>query len=96
MLGFREERRDLLRQGGTMTTEVKVYGPGCRRCQATAAMVEELARRLEISVTIERVTSPMEIARAGVISTPGLSVDGRLLHSGGLPDGESLANWRRG
>ncbi len=77
-------------------TVVKVYGPGCRRSEATVAMVEELARRLGISVTVERVTSPMEIARAGVTSTPGVSVDGRLLHSGSLPDGESLAGWLRG
>lgn len=77
-------------------TVVKVYGPGCRRSEATAAMVEELARRLQLSVTVERVTNPMEIARAGVVSTPGLAVDGELLHSGSLPDGKNLANWLRG
>jgi small redox-active disulfide protein 2 len=74
-------------------TEVKVYGPGCRRCDAIAAMVEETARRLEVDVTLERVTSPMEIARAGVYSTPGLAVNGRLMHMGGLPDAGQLAEW---
>lgn len=79
-----------------MATEVKVYGPGGRRSEATVAMVEELARRLDIAVTVERVSSPMEIARAGVVSTPGLSVDGCLMHSGSLPDADKLAGWLKG
>jgi predicted thioredoxin/glutaredoxin len=36
------------------------------------------------------------IARAGVMSTPGISVDGKLVHAGGLPDPEKLAGWLQG
>jgi hypothetical protein len=35
------------------------------------------------------------IARAGVLSTPGVSVDGRLVHAGGLPDATKLEGWLR-
>ena len=52
---------------------VKVYGPGCKRCEATEAMVRQAASRLGIAVTVEKVTDAKSIAMAGVMSTPGLS-----------------------
>lgn len=72
---------------------VKVYGPGCKRCEATTAMVTEAAARLGIAVTVEKVTDPRAIALAGVISTPGIAIDGKLVHAGGLPDAGKLEGW---
>jgi len=72
---------------------IKVYGPGCKRCDATEAMVMETAERLGIGVTIEKVTDLKAMAMAGVISTHGISVDGKLVHSGGLPDQTKLEQW---
>ncbi len=72
---------------------IKVYGPGCKRCQATADMMQAAADRLGIPVTVEKVTDPKAIAQAGVMSTPGVSVDGRLVHSGGLPDPARVDGW---
>ncbi len=72
---------------------VKVYGPGCKRCEATEKMVKDAATKLNIEVTVEKVTDPREIAMAGVMSTPGVSVDGKLVHAGGLPDQAKLDGW---
>jgi len=72
---------------------VKVYGPGCKRCEATEQMVRETARKLGIEVDLEKVTDPKSIAMAGVMSTPGLMVDGKLVHTGGLPDSAKLEAW---
>ena len=72
---------------------VKVYGPGCARCATTEKMVKDAAVRLGIAVTVEKVTDAKSIAMAGVISTPGLSVDGKLVHAGGLPDAAKLDAW---
>jgi small redox-active disulfide protein 2 len=74
---------------------VKVYGPGCARCATTERMVAEAAARLGVAVTVEKVTDPRAIAMAGVMSTPGLAVDGRLVHAGGLPDAAKLDGWLR-
>ncbi|KPP87362.1 MAG: Thioredoxin domain [Rhodobacteraceae bacterium HLUCCA08] len=74
---------------------VKVYGPGCKRCEATQTMVQEAAARLGIDVTVEKVTDAQSIAMAGVMSTPGISVDGKLVHAGGLPDAGKLEGWLR-
>jgi len=72
---------------------VKVYGPGCKRCETTEAMVKDAAARLGIEVEVEKVSDPRSIAMAGVLSTPGISVDGRLVHAGGLPDAGKLESW---
>lgn len=72
---------------------IKVYGPGCKRCETTEAMVKEAAAKLGIEAQVEKVTDPREIAMAGVMSTPGISIDGKLVHAGGLPDAGKLEGW---
>mgnify|MGYP000492408097 CR=1 FL=1 len=72
---------------------VKVYGPGCKRCDTTEQMVRAAAAKLSIDVDVEKVTDYAEIAMAGVVSTPGISIDGKLVHAGGLPDAGALEKW---
>ncbi len=72
---------------------IKVYGPGCKRCETTEAMVKEAAAKLGVQVEVEKVSDPREIAMAGVLSTPGISIDGKLVHAGGLPDAGKLEGW---
>lgn len=72
---------------------VKVYGPGCKRCETTVEMVREAAGKLGLEVEVEKVTDMKAIAMAGVMSTPGIAIDGKLVHSGGLPDAGKLEGW---
>lgn len=74
---------------------VKVYGPGCKRCETTETMIKEAAAKLGVAVEVEKVTDARSIAMAGVMSTPGVSVDGKLVHAGGLPDAGKLESWLR-
>ncbi len=74
---------------------VKVYGPGCKRCAATETMIHEAAAKLGLEVEVEKITDPKSIAMAGVMSTPGVAVDGKLVHTGGLPDEAKLERWLR-
>jgi small redox-active disulfide protein 2 len=74
---------------------VKVYGPGCKRCEATEQMVKDAADKLGVEVEVEKVTDQKSIAMAGVMSTPGVAVDGKLVHTGGLPDAAKLEGWLR-
>ncbi len=73
--------------------DVKVLGPGCNRCAATADMVRKEADRLGIPVMVEKVTDYAAIATYGIASTPGIVVDGKVVHAGGLPKTEDLARW---
>jgi hypothetical protein len=73
--------------------DVKVLGSGCRRCIATAAMIEAEATRLGVAITVDKVTDHAAIAGYGVMSTPGVVIDGRLVHAGGLPRAEDVVRW---
>ncbi len=76
--------------------DVKVLGPGCKRCETTEAMVKDAAARLGVEVKVEKVTDYAEIAKFGIVSTPGIVVDGKVVHAGGLPDAKDLETWLRG
>ncbi len=73
--------------------DVKVLGPGCKRCDTTIDMVKAEAARLGVDVNVEKVTDYAQIASHGVVSTPGIVIDGKLVHAGGLPKSEDLAKW---
>jgi small redox-active disulfide protein 2 len=75
---------------------IKVLGPGCKRCVATADLVQSQADRLGVSVSIEKVTDYAAIAGYGIVSTPGVVVDGKVVHAGGLPKSEDVAKWLAG
>lgn len=73
--------------------DIKVLGPGCKRCVTTADMVQKEADKLGVPVTIEKVTDYAAIAGYGIASTPGIVVDGKVVHAGGLPKAEDIAKW---
>ena len=72
---------------------IKVLGPGCKRCQATEEMVKAEAAKLGIDIAVEKVTDYAAIAGYGIVSTPGIVIDGKVVHAGGLPKSEDLAKW---
>ena len=73
--------------------QVKVLGSGCKRCVATAEMLEAQAARLGVPINIEKVTDYAVIAGYGIVSTPGVVIDGKVVHAGGLPKTEDVARW---
>jgi protein-disulfide isomerase len=56
-------------------------------------MVRSEAQKLGIEVTVEKVTDYAEIAKFGIVSTPGVVIDGKVVHAGGLPKAEDVAKW---
>ena len=73
--------------------DILVLGPGCKRCEATEAMVKTAAADLGIEVSVNKVTDFAEIARYGVAATPGIVIDGKVVHAGGLPKDADLRRW---
>jgi small redox-active disulfide protein 2 len=73
--------------------DIKILGPGCKRCQTTADMVKAEADRLGVEVTVEKVTDYAAIASYGIVSTPGIVIDGKVVHAGGLPKPEAIPAW---
>ena len=73
--------------------DVKVLGSGCKRCVATAEMVQAAADKFGIPVKVEKVSDYAAIADYGIVSTPGIVIDGKVVHAGGLPKPDDLARW---
>ncbi len=73
--------------------EVVVLGSGCSKCQSTAAMVERAAKTLGIEVQLSMNESQSERTRLGIKATPAVTVDGKLVHSGGIPSHEKVETW---
>ncbi len=74
---------------------VKVLGSGCRNCATTARLIEDKAAALGIAVEVEKVTDMAAILGYGVMSTPGVVVDGKVVHAGGVPKAEAVEDWLR-
>lgn len=64
---------------------VKILGPGCANCERLETRTREALTALGADATVEKVTDAVEIASYGVLRTPGLVVDDRLLVSGRVP-----------
>ncbi|ESQ11339.1 MAG TPA: thioredoxin family protein [Chromatiaceae bacterium] len=74
---------------------IKVLGSGCRNCEITAKVISQAAKEAGVEIELEKVTDIAEIMAFGVMSTPGVVVDGKLVHSGGIPGPESVRAWVR-
>ncbi|MDT8437014.1 MAG: MTH895/ArsE family thioredoxin-like protein [Gemmatimonadota bacterium] len=64
--------------------KIQIYGPGCTKCRMLEANAAEAAAELGFDVEIEKVSDVQAIAAAGVLSTPGLAVDGTIRSTGRL------------
>ena len=75
---------------------IKVLGSGCRNCEITARVIAQAAEEAGIAIELQKVTDIVEIMSYGVISTPGVVVDGRVVHAGGVPGPDQVRAWVRG
>jgi small redox-active disulfide protein 2 len=65
--------------------KIQVLGPGCPNCTRLADLTEKVAGELGLDYELEKVTDIVRITRLGVLATPGLAVDGKVLVSGRVP-----------
>ncbi|MCR4332980.1 MAG: thioredoxin family protein [Sulfuricaulis sp.] len=75
---------------------IKVLGTGCANCKATVKLIEDTARVKDIAVSIEKVENIADIMAYGVMSTPGVVIDGKVVHAGGVPDRKKVEDWLGG
>jgi small redox-active disulfide protein 2 len=73
--------------------QIKVLGSGCRNCEITANVISQAAKDAGVEVEIEKVTDIAAIMAYGVMSTPGVVVDGKVVHAGGIPGPDQVRAW---
>ncbi|MES9940249.1 MAG: thioredoxin family protein [Candidatus Thiodiazotropha sp. 6PLUC2] len=72
---------------------IKVLGSGCKNCETTAKLITLAAEQAGVEIELEKVTDMAQIMSYGVMSTPGVVVDGEVVHSGGLPGPDLVRQW---
>jgi small redox-active disulfide protein 2 len=75
---------------------IKVLGSGCKNCVTTAKLIEDKAKALGVAVEVEKVTDMAAILGFGVMSTPGVVLDGKVVHAGGIPSADKVEGWLKG
>jgi small redox-active disulfide protein 2 len=61
---------------------IQVVGPGCKNCKALFANVQIALARKQLNTTIDYVTDLEAIANTGIMRTPGLIIDGKVISQG--------------
>ena len=70
--------------------KIQIAGPGCPRCQATEKNVKAACAELDISDDISHLTDMLEFGRLGVMLTPAVILDGKVISSGKVPTVQEL------
>ena len=72
---------------------VKILGTGCRNCQTTLKLVEEVARAQGVEIELEKVDQIQDIMQYRLMATPGVVIDEEVVHAGGVPDRKKIERW---
>ncbi len=62
--------------------EIKVLGPGCANCHKMEELAKQAVKELGLTAEVVKITDISQIAMHGILSTPGLIVNGKIKHSG--------------
>ncbi len=70
--------------------EIKILGPGCPKCKTLDKLTREVVETNGIKANITKVEDIMEIMQYGVMSTPALVVDGKIVVKGRVPSADEI------
>jgi small redox-active disulfide protein 2 len=70
--------------------EIKVLGTGCAKCKTLEKLTNEVITESKIAATVEKVEDIYKIMQFGVMSTPALVIDKKVVLSGRLPSATEL------
>ncbi|MCW8934930.1 MAG: thioredoxin family protein [Gammaproteobacteria bacterium] len=73
--------------------QIKVLGSGCANCKRTMAIIEEAAKEKGIEIELDKIEDIGDIMSYGVMSTPGVVIDGQVVHAGGVPERKTVDGW---
>ena len=72
---------------------IKVLGPGCDNCKKVEAIARQVVTNLGVEAHIEKITDRAEYPKYGLMATPGLVINGKLVCGGRIPAELELMTW---
>ena len=73
--------------------KIEVLGPGCANCQRLEANARAAVAMTGVEAEVSHVTDYGQIMAKGVLSTPGLVIDDRVVSVGRVPSIDDIAAW---
>ncbi|OZB60659.1 MAG: thioredoxin family protein [Lysobacterales bacterium 14-68-21] len=73
--------------------QIKVLGTGCASCRATEKLIRSVLEATGKVAQVEKVEDLPSIMKYGVLSTPGVVIDGKVVHAGGIPTRQQVEQW---
>ena len=73
--------------------DIKVLGSGCANCRNTIRLIEEVAAAKGAQIVLEKIEDLQQIMTYGIMATPGVVVDGTVVHAGGMPARSKVESW---
>ncbi len=72
---------------------ITIYGPGCAKCHETERRVRHVVEQAGIEANVQKATDFAEMAKAGVLMTPAVAVDGVMKSAGRIPKDDEIRAW---
>jgi len=72
--------------------EIKVVGPGCANCKNMLEIVKQAVKELDLKIEIEYVTDIQKMVEMGIMQTPALAINDKVVLSGYAPDIKTIKN----
>jgi len=70
--------------------KVQILGTGCPKCKKLAELTDQALKELGLELEIEKVTEVAKIMDFGVMTTPALAIDGKVVMAGHIPAYEKI------
>ncbi|HPR91025.1 MAG TPA: thioredoxin family protein [Synergistaceae bacterium] len=70
--------------------KIQILGTGCPKCKKLGELADQAAKEMGLEFEIEKVTGIADIMEFGVMTTPALAVDGKVLSAGHVPSYEKV------
>lgn len=69
---------------------IKILGPGCAKCHELDKRTRRVVQELGLDADVEYIQDINEIIKYGILTTPGLVVDGKVVCSGHVPSKDEI------
>ena len=76
--------------------QIKIYGPGCARCQETENLVRAVVQESGRSANVEKISDLKTMMAQGILTTPAIVIDGKIMSAGRLPSRAEIMGWMGG